>query len=66
LLFVFDNKDRAVVAEQFDDVEPVVEIGVVLTGINDNSVEGALGEKKLVGRVVDFLSAKVPNISSER
>ena len=65
LLFVFDNQNRAVVAEEFDDVEPVVKIGVFFAGIGNEEIEGAFGEEILMGGVIDFLSAKVPDIDTK-
>ncbi|MBK8567698.1 MAG: hypothetical protein IPN76_31355 [Saprospiraceae bacterium] len=46
---------------------PVVEAGVVHrsiagAGIVQQDIERALGQKKLVGGVVDFLSTEVPNV----
>jgi len=64
LFFVLDEEDGAVVAEEADDVEPVGVIGVFFAAVGDEEIEGAIGEKELVGLVVDFLSAKVPDIDA--
>ena len=65
LFFVFDNQDRAVVAEEFDDVEPIVKVGVFFAGVGNKEIEGAFGEEILMGGVIDFLSAEVPDIDIE-
>nr|WP_263972523.1 hypothetical protein [Pseudanabaena yagii] len=65
LFFVFDNQNWAVVAEEFDDVEPIVKVGVFFAGIGNEEIEGALGEEILMGGVIDFLSTKVPDIDVE-
>lgn len=36
-----------------------------MTGIDNDGVERALGEKKLMGCVVNFLTAKVPNVGTK-
>ena len=50
------------VAEEADDVEPVGMVGVFFAAVGDEEVEGAIGEEELVGLVIDFLSAEVPNV----
>ncbi len=65
LFFVFNDQGGAGVAEEFDDFEPVVEVGVFLAGIGDEEVEGAFGEEELVGGVVDFLAAEVPDVDAK-
>ena len=65
MLFVFDDQDGAAVAEEFDDFEPVVEVGVVGAGVGDEEIEGAFGEEELMGGVVDFLAAEVPDVDAE-
>ena len=62
--FVLDEEDGAVVAEEADDVEPVVMVGVFFTIVGDEKVEGAIGEEELVGLVVDFLAAEVPEVDA--
>lgn len=64
LLFVLDEEDGAGVAEDLDAFEPKVVIGVFFTAIGDEEVEGAFGEEELVGLVVDFLAAKVPEVDA--
>ncbi len=64
LFFVLDEENGAVVAEEADDVEPVGVIGVFFAAVGDEQVEGAFGEKELVGLVVDFLSAEVPEVDA--
>jgi hypothetical protein len=67
LFFVFEDEDGAVVAQEVDDAEPVVEaggVGVAAT-IDEENVEGALGEEELVGGVVDVLAAEVPEVDAE-
>ncbi len=65
LFFVFDDQGGAGFGEEFDDFEPVVEVGVVLAGVGDEEVEGAFGEEELVGGMVDFLAAEVPDVDAE-
>ena len=47
MFFVFDNQGGASFAEEFDDFEPVVEIGVVLAGVGNEEIERSFGEKEL-------------------
>ena len=35
VFFVFDDQDGAVVAEEFDDFEPVVEVGVLFAIVGE-------------------------------
>lgn len=65
LFFVFDDDDGATVAEDFDDAEPVVEVGVFFAGVGDEDVDGAFGKEELVGGVVDLLAAEVPDVRAE-
>ena len=65
MFFVFDDERGAGFGEEFDDFEPVVEVGVVLTSVGDEEVEGAFGEEELVGGMIDFLTAEVPEVDSE-
>jgi hypothetical protein len=65
LFFVFDDEGRAGFGEEFDDFEPIIKVGVVLAGVCDEEVEGAFGEEELMGGVVDFLAAEVPNIDAK-
>jgi hypothetical protein len=62
---VSDNQDRAVVAEEFDDVEPIVKVGAFFAGIGNEEIERSFGEEILMGGVIDFLSAEVPDIDIE-
>lgn len=60
--FVLDQVDGAVFAEELDALEPVVVVGVFFAIVRHEEVAGAIGEEELVGLVVDFLSAEVPNV----
>ena len=62
--FVADDDDGGGVAEAFDQFQPVFEAVFVFAGatVGDEEVEAAFGEEKLVGGVVDFLSAEVPDV----
>ena len=66
LFFVLDEEDGTAVAEEFDDVQPVAEVGVFAAVTDEEDIEGTFGEEKLVRGVVDFLSAKVPDVDAER
>ena len=63
--FVEDDDQGAVASEEFDDIEPVVKVGVVAAVVGDEDVERTFGEEKAVGGVVDFLATKVPDIEVE-
>jgi hypothetical protein len=65
LFFVFDDQGGAGFGEEFDDFEPEVEVGILFAFVGDEEVEGAFGEEKLVGGVVDFLAAEVPEVDAE-
>lgn len=60
--FVLDEMNGAGFAEELDALEPVVMVGVFFTIVRHEEVTGAIGEEELVGLVVDFLSAEVPNV----
>ena len=60
--FVLDEVNGAVFAEELDALEPVVVIGVFFAIVCHEEVAGAIGEEELMGLVVDFLSAEVPNV----
>ena len=60
--FILDQVNGAFFAEELDALEPVVVVGVFFTIVRDEEVTGAIGEEELVGLVVDFLSAEVPNV----
>ena len=64
VFFVLDKEDGAVVAAEADDVEPVGMVGVFFAAVGDEEVEGAFGEEELVGGVVDFLAAEVPEVDA--
>src|SRR5689334_7462089 len=69
-LFVLENEDRTVVAEQIDQLEPVLETFVrhglvILAGVVLEQVQGTLGQKELVSSVIDFLPAEVPHIETK-
>ena len=66
LFFVLDEEDGTAVAEKFDDVQPVAEVGVFAAVIDEEDIDGTFGEEKLVRGVVDCLSAKVPDVDVER
>ncbi|PZO37058.1 MAG: hypothetical protein DCF19_19720 [Pseudanabaena frigida] len=63
--FIFDNCDRAVATKQFDDVEPIIKVGVFFAVVSNEGIEGAFGEEILMGGVIDFLTAEVPDVDSE-
>jgi hypothetical protein len=65
LFFVFDDDGGAGFAEEFDDFQPVVEVGVVLAGVGDKKIEGAFGEEELMGGMVDFLATEIPDVDAE-
>src|SRR5258706_16305908 len=58
------NDHRRITAETFDQSQPVFKVRILLafTGIEDQEVQTALSHEKLVRRVHDLLSAKVPDI----
>ena len=62
MFFVLDQQHGAVIAEQPDDLQPKVVIGVFFAAIGNQQVERAIGEKKLVGLMINLLSAKVPDV----
>jgi hypothetical protein len=37
-------------------------VGIFFAAVGYEQVKGAIGEEKLVGLVIDFLSAKIPNV----
>jgi hypothetical protein len=61
---VADEDDGGCVAEAFDQFQPVFEAVFVFAGaaVAHEEVEAAFGKEKLVGGVVDFLSAEVPDV----
>ena len=59
---VLNDDDRAVIGQQFHDLQPVIKIGVFFAHIGYQHVQRALGQKKLVGGVVNFLPAKIPDV----
>jgi hypothetical protein len=65
LFFVFDDQGGASFAEKFDNFKPVVEVGVFLAGVGDEEVKRAFSEEELVGCMVDFLTAEVPDVNAE-
>ncbi len=62
MFFVLDQVDGAVFAEELDALEPEVVVGIFFSVIGDEEVAGAFGEEELVGLVVDFLAAEVPDM----
>lgn len=66
--FVADNDDGGVAAKALDDLEPVFETvgALVFTDVENQEIETAAGEKELVGGVHDLLTAKVPNVDTDR
>ena len=67
ICLVKHNQNRATVAKEFDDAEPVVKsLDVVFAPrIPDKEIQRAFGEKELVSCVVYLLSAEVPDIDFE-
>lgn len=64
VFLVLENEDGAVFAEESDDFEPVEVVVVLFTIVGDEDVEGAFGQEELVGLVVDFLAAEVPDVDA--
>ena len=62
--FVADEDDGGSVAKAFNQFQPVFEAVFVFAGaaVAHEEVEAAFGKEKLVGGVVDFLSAEVPDV----
>jgi hypothetical protein len=64
------DEHRAGIAQGLDHLQPIFE-GLVMhgpaavSGIVHQNVERALGEKKLVGGVINLLAAKIPHIQTE-
>ena len=65
LLAVLHDEHGAAVAEQVDDLQPVLEVGVLLALIGNQQVERPFGEEELVGGVVYLLTTEVPNIDPD-
>ena len=65
LFLVLDDQQGTGIAEEFDGVEPVVEVSVFGAGVVYEGIDGAFGEEELMGLVVDFLSAEVPDVDAE-
>ena len=62
MFFVLDQQHGAVVTEQPDDLQPKVVISIFFAAIGNQQVERAICEKKLVGLMINLLSAKVPDV----
>ncbi len=62
--FVLDQVDGAIFAEELDALEPEVVVGVFASIVGNEEVAGAFGEEELVGLVVDFLAAEVPDVDA--
>ena len=58
--FILGDEDGAVFAEQANDVEPIIKVGVFTAVVNNQGIEGSFSKEELVGGVVDFLAAEVP------
>ncbi len=65
--FVADDDDGRFAAEAVDEFEPVFDAVFFFAGaaVAGEDVEAALGEEELVGGVVDFLAAKVPDVEAD-
>ena len=46
-------------------MQPVIEIGIFVAAVRHKRVESAMREEKAVRRLVDFLSAEIPEIETE-
>lgn len=65
LFFVFDNQEGAIVTEEFDDIEPVVKVGIFFAGIGNQDIQRAFSQEKLVCLMINLLSTKVPNVDAK-
>src|SRR5262245_59364019 len=66
LLFVLHQENRAGRAQELRDVEPVVEIRVLLALVRHEKIQGAAREEELVCGVIDLLAAEVPDVDAKR
>src|ERR1044071_5825381 len=62
LLLVLHDEQRAGIGQHLHDMQPIGEIGVLFSVIADENINGASGQEKLVGCVLDLLSAEVPDV----
>ncbi|GAB4429619.1 MAG: hypothetical protein OHK0039_48260 [Bacteroidia bacterium] len=51
--------------QQVDNFEPVSEVGGFPVPIGKQDIERSAGQEELMGRVLDFLAAKVPHMDDE-
>ena len=65
MLLICDDYGRAGFREEFNDFKPIVKVSIFLAIVGNEEVEGAFGEEKLVGGVVDFLAAEVPEVDAK-
>ena len=65
LLAVLRDDERAAVAEQIHDLQPVLEVGILLAFIGHQDVHGPLGQEELMRRVVYLLAAEIPDVHPE-
>ncbi|MCE2838514.1 MAG: hypothetical protein LW834_16435, partial [Cyanobium sp. 49614_E6] len=66
-LLVLEDQHRATLAERFNQLQPVFEAVVLhrmaaVASVVHQYVERTLGEKKLMGSVINLLAAKVPYV----
>ena len=63
---VAHNDDGRRAAKALDDLEPIFQpvLVFILTGVEHQQVETALGEKELMGSVHDLLPTKVPHVEA--
>src|SRR5918912_2588455 len=65
LLLVLDNQQRAVIAQLFDHVEPVIEVRILLACVCDEGIQRTFGEEELMRGVINLLPAEVPDVDAE-
>ena len=65
LLAVLHDDQRAAIAKQVHDLQPVLEVGVLLAFVGHQDVHGPLGQEELMGRVVYLLAAEIPDVHPE-
>ena len=62
VFFIEQDNNRTFPCKVFNNIEPIVKVGVIFTVVGNQHIQGASGEEKTVGGVVHFLTTKVPNI----
>jgi hypothetical protein len=65
LLPVLHDDQWAGIAEQIHYLQPVLEVGVLLTLVRDQRVHRSFCKEELVGRVVYLLASEVPDVDPE-